>query len=163
VVGSGGKGNVLFHHRRCFFLKQFQVGLGTDVSGGYSPSLLTAIQHASMASKVIALQSPTPKSTATQFSNRQLPVATLLYLATLGGAQVCDLQDRVGSFAPGKSFDALVVDVRNDAGNPGLWGVDGEDGNVESLEVMLERFLFCGDDRNISQVYVQGRLIGGNR
>jgi guanine deaminase len=26
---------------------------------------------------------------------------------------------------------------------------------------MLERFFFCGDDRNIRRVYVQGRLIGG--
>lgn len=33
-----------------------QVGLGTDVSGGFSPSILTAIQHASIASKIIAMQ-----------------------------------------------------------------------------------------------------------
>jgi guanine deaminase len=26
---------------------------------------------------------------------------------------------------------------------------------------MLEQFFFTGDDRNISRVYVQGKLIGG--
>jgi len=26
---------------------------------------------------------------------------------------------------------------------------------------MLERFLFCGDDRNMKKVYVQGNLVGG--
>ncbi|KAF8635512.1 hypothetical protein AX17_003902 [Amanita inopinata Kibby_2008] len=67
-----------------------KVGLGTDVSGGFSPSILTAIQHASIASKVLAFQSaPEPASTTSdgKFSNRQLSVATLFYLATLGGAE----------------------------------------------------------------------------
>jgi len=149
-----------------------KVGLGTDVSGGFSPSILTAIQHASIASKVVALQSSTPPDSIlppkAHFKDRQLSVATLLYLATLGGADVCDLKKEVGSFAPGKSFDALLVSVRDEAGNPGLWGVGEQDGTYsekgearEALEGMLERFLFCGDDRNISRVYVQGRLIGG--
>jgi len=143
---------------------RLQVGLGTDVSGGYSPSLLTTIQHASIASKVVASQSSptTPTETTTaQFSNRQLSVATLLYLATLGGAQVCDLQAQVGSFAPGKSFDALFVSVRDNIDNPNVWGVNSENGAEFTLESMLETFLFCGNDRNITRVYVQGRLIGG--
>lgn len=98
-----------------------------------------------------------------KFANRQLSVATLFYLATLGGAQVCDIDKQVGSFAPGKSFDALLVSVRNDAGNPGICSLDG-DADVRGkgvLDSLLERFLFCGDDRNISRVYVQGRFVGG--
>lgn len=84
----------------------------------------------------------------------------------MGGAQVCCLENRIGSFAPGKSFDALVVNAGDDAGNPGLWGGMGEAeaeglSGKEILEGMLERFLFTGDDRNISKVYVQGRFIGG--
>ncbi|KAH9043273.1 guanine deaminase [Lactarius pseudohatsudake] len=144
-----------------------KVGLGTDVSGGFSPSILTAIQHASIASKIVAIQHPAEPSATTSFAGRQLPLATLLYLATLGGARVCGSEDRIGSFAPGKAFDALVVSVRGDAGNPGLWGVDLDEAlnvkHVESkeLEVWLERFLFTGDDRNIRRVYVQGRWIGG--
>ncbi|KAH9180514.1 guanine deaminase [Lactarius sanguifluus] len=137
------------------------VGLGTDVSGGFSPSILTAIQHASIASKIVAIQHPC------RTLGYDLPLATLLYLATLGGARVCGLEDRIGSFAPGKAFDALVVSVRGDTGNPGLWGIDLDDAlnvkHVESkeLEVWLERFLFTGDDRNIRRVYVQGQWIGG--
>jgi guanine deaminase len=83
----------------------------------------------------------------------------LLYLATVGGAQVCCLADHTGNFAPGKSFDALLVNVRQGHGNPGLWGVN--EAGKEELEALLERFLFCGDDRNIKRVYVQGRMIGG--
>lgn len=142
-----------------------QVGLGTDVSGGFSPSILNAIQTASIAAKVVAMQSnekPTEGSKKLTFKNRQLSIPTLLYLATLGGAEVCSLEDVVGSFATGKSFDALLVDVRNSAGNPALWGTDSVvGGNGHVLEGMLERFLFCGDDRNISRVFVQGKFIGG--
>ncbi|KAI0362415.1 guanine deaminase [Trametes cingulata] len=147
-----------------------KVSLGTDVSGGFSPSILTAVQHASMCSKVIAMQSTTPPPPNTRFTDRQLPVATLLYLATMGGAEVCDLQTRIGSLAPGKAFDALVVSVRSDAGNPATWGVDMDlelgvrDGKMSEdaeLECFVERFLFCGDDRNVRRVYVQGRFIGG--
>ena len=114
------------------------------------------------------------------FAGRQLRIATLLYLATQGGADVCCLSSRIGSLEPGKAFDALVVSARTNAGNPGLWGADldtnlgittpdgvGKDHNghnrtaTKVLEGMLERFLFCGDDRNIRRVYVQGRFIGG--
>jgi guanine deaminase len=156
-----------------------QVGLGTDVSGGFSPSILTAVQHASICSKMVALQAPQAEASrgaAQSFANRQLSVPTLLYLATQGGAEVCNLASRVGSFAPGKSFDALFVSVRSETGNPSVWGVDVDwdlglgARMVEAtkaelrteLDGMLERFLFCGDDRNIRRVYVQGRMVGGS-
>ncbi|KAJ7087886.1 Metallo-dependent hydrolase [Mycena epipterygia] len=135
-----------------------KVGLGTDVSGGYSPSILNAIQNASIASKVIAMQHRADPGEA-EFSNKQLSVATLLYLATLGGAEVCNLENSVGSFSVGKSFDALVVSVRNDASNnPAMWSDSAPSRRAED---MLEQFFFCGDDRNIARVFVQGKLIGG--
>ena len=135
--------------------------------------MLTVIQHASLASKVLAFRStlpgsgvgPEPKPEAScGFANRQLSVDTLFYLATLGGAKVCDINEHVGSFAPGKSFDALLVSVRPETGNPLIWNDDvghDEDKSEKLLPRWLERFLFGGDDRNILRVYVQGRLIGG--
>ncbi|KAF8163613.1 hypothetical protein B0H34DRAFT_651932 [Crassisporium funariophilum] len=153
--------------------KGIKVGLGTDVSGGFSLSILNAIQNASIAAKVLSFQSksstPSEPSLAAHFANRPLPMPTLLYLATLGGAAVCGLEKRVGSFAVGKSFDALLVNVRDEAGNPGIWGMSDIDDVVgrtlekkkEQLDGFLERFLFGGDDRNIGKVYVQGRIVGG--
>lgn len=165
------------------------------MSGGFSPSILNAIQNASIASKVITFQQnhsqqqPTlsePSSNSItitdipdpngqvqaehkhKFANRQLPLSALLYLATLGGADVCNLSSRIGSFETSNAFDALLVSVRSDVGNPGLWGVDTDEdlgidigGDGAELDGMLERFLFTGDDRNVRRVYVQGRWIGG--
>ncbi|KAG1891362.1 hypothetical protein F4604DRAFT_1567654 [Suillus subluteus] len=187
-----------------------KVGLGTDVSGGYSPSILTEIQHASIASKMLAIQAVDNKKCKCsgghsesssgeedshsrgrgghkhhecqcdcecdekkpgRFTNQKLSIAALLYLATLGGAGVCCLQDRIGSFEQKKAFDALLVSVReDDTGNPAVWGYNpGRDltqgvtaqNADKSLIEWLERFLFCGDDRNIKKVIVQGRTIGG--
>ncbi|KAF8513533.1 hypothetical protein JB92DRAFT_2721118 [Gautieria morchelliformis] len=172
-----------------------KVGLGTDVSGGYSASMLTAIQHASLASKVVTMQAALPRGTAaagansrppspssttttaaqTRLANRPLPTATLLHMATLGGAALCNLESRIGSFAPGKDFDALLVSLLPETANPNVWWEDGGGGGdgerqgwgagehdgVEDLEASLEKFLFCGDDRNISAVFVRGSLVGG--
>lgn len=74
----------------------------------------------------------------------------------------------MGSIAAGKSFDALIVNVRDEAGNPIIWGLGDTTSAhlaIENkkilLEGWLERFLFCGDDRNIERVYVQGAFVGG--
>lgn len=146
-------------------LNVVQVGLGTDVSGGFSHSMLDSIRGASIASKVVAMRSQhvIDSSAVGKFANRQLSVASLFYLATLGGAQVCDIDKQVGSFAPGKSFDALVISAHGDKGSLGSWipASDTPASRKQALDQQLEHFLFCGDDRNISRVFVQGRLIGG--
>ncbi|KAF9500518.1 Metallo-dependent hydrolase [Pleurotus eryngii] len=150
-----------------------KVGLGTDVSGGFSPSILTAVQHASIASKVIAMNARDTSAVKDgTFANRALTIPALLYLATMGGAEVCCLDKQIGNFSVSKSFDALIINVGKDNANPAaVWGEPHpprKGGNhtkpkskKEELDGWLEKFLFCGDDRNIRRVYVQGRLIGG--
>jgi len=69
---------------------------------------------------------------------------------------VCCLEDKVGNFVKGKEFDAIIVDLGKRNGNPSVWYDEGDD-----LETLVERFLFGGDHRNIKEVYVCGRLIGG--
>ncbi|KAF8326571.1 Metallo-dependent hydrolase, partial [Cantharellus anzutake] len=140
--------------------KGIKVGLGTDVSGGFAPSILNEIRHASIASKVRAMMD-NPDSKKPSFRDPQgLSVPTLLYLATLGGASLCNLSDRVGSFVVGKEFDALFISLSKPTSkaNPAIWH---EAGKKEDFKIMLERFFFCGDDRNIRRVWVQGKLVGG--
>ncbi|KAF8553474.1 Metallo-dependent hydrolase [Imleria badia] len=224
-----------------------KVGLGTDVGGGYNPSILYTIQMASTASKMVAVQTELdeerrqrrlahkhcrrgkhghgrhahgrhgkegrfdvafdgeeeeeeeeeepvpppgpepdhhhhhhapPAHCHAPFANKKLETATLLYLATLGGANVCCLQDRIGSFEVGKAFDALYVSMDDAWGNPAVWGPMNEAEKAkevtkeeekekerkdeeEKLRRWLERFLFCGDNRNVRRVWVQGLVVGG--
>ena len=98
------------------------------------------------------------------YADKQLSLATLFYLATAGGAEVCNLSHCIGTLQPKKHFDALVISVRPECGNPALWMREDDLMSVDAakLEGFLERFLFCGDDRNILRVYVQGSLVGGS-
>ena len=86
------------HHMRSSGL---DVGLGTDVSGGYSPSILDAIRQAIIASKVMVINGA---------KHGPMTHREGFYLATLGGSTVLGLDDKVGSFAVGKDFDALLID-----------------------------------------------------
>lgn len=65
---------------------------------------------------------------------------------------VFTLQHQVGTFEEGKEFDALLVDV-NVPGGP----FDIFDG--DTMEDQFEKFINLGDDRNIVEVYVQGKLV----
>ncbi len=78
------------------------VGLGTDVSGGYSPAILDSIRQAIIASKALHIGSP---DTQPPLNFRQG-----LYLATVGGSRTLGLSDKIGTFHVGKQFDALVID-----------------------------------------------------
>ncbi|KAI8984027.1 guanine deaminase [Mycotypha africana] len=134
---------------RRFLEKNVKVGLGTDVAGGFSPSMLDAIRSTFFASKTqkIIHRDMLEKG---EDSYTPLSPAELLYLATVGGAQVLGLEEKIGSFEKGKAFDALWVDLLG--GSIDLMGGENELQKVE-------KFLFNGSDQNLKHVYVQGRRV----
>jgi guanine deaminase len=70
----------------------------------------------------------------------------------MGGAQVLGLDHKVGNFAVGKDFDAAWI-----SSEPlSAMTMREED---DSLKTLFEKFLMTGDDRNITQVFVQGRRL----
>jgi guanine deaminase len=99
-----------------------KVGLGTDCSGGYSPSILESARQASNVSRHVCM-----KSTLETKDTPQLALAEIIYLATVGGAEVCSLQDRVGNFQVGKEFDALLIDPGVEGGNVDIFEEDTHD------------------------------------
>jgi len=119
-----------------------KVGLGTDCSGGYSPSLLNAMRMAVTASNSLACRDTA--YTPLQFSDA-------LYLATRGGAEVLDMQGELGALQPGMQADLLRVNMANQEATK-LFG-------QESAADRVSKFVFLGDDRNIAQVWVSGRLV----
>lgn len=124
-----------------------------------------------MLSKMLAVQPSTTngQTNATpQFTNKPLPIPTLFYLATMGGADLCKLSDTIGNFLPGKEFDALHVTPGRspnfflDVGEARPTGLT-RDQKRTKLKETFERFLFVSDDRDIAAVFVQGRKVGGSR
>ncbi|EJU00593.1 Metallo-dependent hydrolase [Dacryopinax primogenitus] len=152
--GSAHVGQWLDNGNKC--------GLGTDCSGGWTASMITAMQLASVCSKVVSFYTKgddatlTGRFSKTQFAKYQLPIPTLFWIATMGGAEVCCLQDTIGSLEPGKQFDAVRVSILPETENMHLWYEESD-----SLESMLERFMTNGDERNVREVWVKGRKVGG--
>ncbi|CAF1183883.1 unnamed protein product [Adineta ricciae] len=74
------------------------------------------------------------------------------YLATLGGAHALNIDTHIGSFEIGKEFDALLVDCNKDDQAFDYWSEDESD-------IIFEKWVNAGDDRNIVGVWVQGRKV----
>lgn len=142
------------------------IGLGTDVSGGFSPSILEEARHAIWTSRFVAMSAPSaPAETINNAA--KLSTAEALYLATRGGAAVLGLEDKVGGFDVGKEFDAQMIrlgSVPEDGDKEGTFGEDGAGGPVdvfgfETPEEKVEKWVYSGDDRNCVAVWVKGRLV----
>ncbi|EEB06927.1 guanine deaminase [Schizosaccharomyces japonicus yFS275] len=143
AILSSGLANV-----RYMLTNGVKVGLGTDVSAGYSVNMLDSIRQAAMTSRQLSVL----------HSNNQiaLSLAELFFMATLGGAQLLNLGDRIGSFALGKTWDALLVDVggSNAGATIDVFG-------TETKEALVSKWVFGGDDRNLRRVWVNGVCVAG--
>uniref|UniRef100_A0A667XHX3 Guanine deaminase n=1 Tax=Myripristis murdjan TaxID=586833 RepID=A0A667XHX3_9TELE len=92
-----------------------KLGLGTDVAGGYSASMLDAVRRTLDTSKVLTIQEP---------DYCTLSFEEVFRLATLGGSQALSMDDHTGNFEVGKDFDALRVNVAAPEGPIDLVQVD---------------------------------------
>ena len=137
-LGSG-----LFNLEKAKCIEQpVKVGLGTDVGGGTSFSLL---KTANEAYKVAQLR------------RQKLSPFQALFLATLGGARALSLADKIGSFDVGKEADFIVLDLR---ATP-LMAFRNQTSTAMSLEELAEKvftLMILGDDRAIHATYILGEL-----
>ncbi|KAG6016758.1 hypothetical protein E4U43_003159 [Claviceps pusilla] len=149
--------------------KGLDIGLGTDMSGGYSPSILEAARQATLTSRHLAMQIDDDQEHRDEC---KLTVEESLYLATRGGAVCLGLDDKIGGFEVGKQFDAQLIGlgiVDDDGSRAGEDGIDWIDaGNVdifgwETWEERIAKWLYNGDDRNTKKVWVRGRLVHSRR
>lgn len=113
-----------------------KLGLGTDVGGGDSFSLLRA---ANEAYKIQQLQRHT------------LTPEHAFYLVTLGGAKALDLDSHIGNFEVGKEADFLVIDEH---ATPVL---SRRTRSQTHWRDRLFSLLMLGDDRSIDQTWVMGK------
>lgn len=108
------------------------VGLGSDIGGGHTLSMLQNMAAAIMASKNLTRDKP-------------LSGADAFYLATKGGGSFFG---KVGSFEPEYRFDALVLDDRALTRHRDY-----------TLEERMQRLIYCGDSRHIVRRFCEGREV----
>lgn len=130
------------------------VGLGTDVAGGATPSLLQNCQTAVTASRY--LEGGVDKDKNQQ--DRGVPASRIdfkeaFWMATTGGGNALDLN--IGLFKKGYAFDAIVVDATVANSNLMVWN------ELDGAEDVLQKIIYNANRQNIRKVWVQGALIGG--
>ncbi len=129
-IGSG-----LFNYARAV-KENVTVGLGTDVGGGDSFSMLRTCNETY---KVQQLQ------------RNKISPASLLYLSTLGGARALDLDTHIGNFIVGKEADMVVL---NEQATPIL---ARKTQHASTWEERLFALLMLGDDRAVFETLILGR------
>jgi guanine deaminase len=110
--------------------------LATDVGGGSSFSMLRTMAEAY---KVAHLQ------------GQRLTPLRAFYLATLAGARMLGLEQKIGRFAPGSEADFIVLDPN---ATP-LLARRMSDSHTLSERLLL--FMILGDERAIAATYILGK------
>ncbi|KAI0034628.1 Metallo-dependent hydrolase [Vararia minispora EC-137] len=135
-----------------------RVGLGTDIAGGYSPDIMSAMRWAVGVARMRdgervdgGKQSESP---------RRIDWVESMYLATRGGAKALDLTS--GVFVVGAPFDAQCIRLFDPKSLEGVGPLDFFDLH-ESTELdfeMIEKWWCIGDVQNRAGVWIQGKSVG---
>ena len=122
---------------RRYLEEGLHIGLGTDIAGGHSLSMLRAIADAIQVSKL--------RWRLVDDSQKPLSLEEAFYMATMGGGAFFG---KVGTFAEGYEFDALILD-------------DSKLRHPQPLTARerLERLIYLSDDSCITGKYISGNKI----
>ena len=112
-----------------------RIGLATDIGGGTSYSML---QTAAEAYKVLQLQ------------GQNLPALQAFHAMTRGNALALGLEDRIGSFEPGRAGDLVILEA---GATPAM---RHRMETVQTLDEELFVLMTMGSDRNVVATYVMG-------
>mgnify|MGYP006287976505 CR=1 FL=1 len=115
-----------------------KVGMGTDVGGGTSFSMLKTLGEAY---KVL------------QLKGQSLSPLKAFYLATLGGAESLQLNERIGNFQTDKEADFVVL---NQDATP---LIERRMDATPDIRQKLFLLMILGDDRSVQATYSMGRKV----
>jgi guanine deaminase len=118
-----------------------RVGIGTDVGGGTSFSILRTLHEAYKVS---------------QMARQEFSAFDAFYTATLGGARSLYLDQEIGNFDSGKAADFVVLDTK---ATPLL---ARRMRTIETLEEKLFVLMMLGDEHMVYATHVLGKLVYSN-
>ncbi|WP_404810805.1 guanine deaminase [Companilactobacillus jidongensis] len=116
--------------------KNVEIGMGTDIAGGYSPSIYRNIQQAVMSSQML-------QDTGTQ--NARISAANAFYLATAGGANALHIP--TGQIKAGYKADLQIVNDQY------------SDIMSNNSNDVFERLIYHTTKSQINEVYVSGKQV----
>lgn len=129
------------------------VGLGTDLAGGCSPSVLDNARQAVLSARMLASGVDPDRGASARGAGEDVRIGfrEAFWLATAGGGAAVGLP--VGRFLPGYRFDAVLLDADAPGSNIRLKNGESDDDRLQAL--------FGATRANIVAVWVDGRLVSG--
>lgn len=126
--------------------------LGTDISGGFSPSLYDNIKHTVMVSRMLN-DGVNNRQEASCRGNHDSKVSVFeaFYLATTGGGEALKLP--LGLFKEDYICDFQVIDINTPTNKLPNYLDNEEDKHL------LQKILYLSTSENIREVWVQGKQI----
>jgi guanine deaminase len=130
--------------------KGLNIGLGTDISGGPSGSMLEACRATVAVSRQLDTGvDPKLAQDGRGVAGSRVDMRIAFHLATTGGGVALDLP--IGLFRKGYQADAIVVDPAAADGSVRLFGADPLD--------HLEQILYTASLANLAQIHVSGERV----
>lgn len=131
-----------------FHSKGVEIGLGTDISGGFSPSLYDNIKQSVISSRMLedGVNTKLPADERGVPGSR-VTVKEAFYLATVGGGDSLSLP--IGRLAENYIWDVQVIDTTN---------LPLYDSNHD-LQDAFQKMMYLIRPENIREVWVQGEKV----
>lgn len=131
------------------------VGLGTDISGGYDPSVHAMVRLAAIVSRNLESGVDASREAAERggVADALVTLDRAFYLATVGGAEALGV--RAGRLEAGYAWDVQLIDVHAPDNNLPIFE------NDEDPAITFQKIMNLSTPANIRAVWVQGRLAHG--
>lgn len=135
-----------------FMAMGVEIGLGSDISGGFSPSLYDNTRQAVISSRMLE-DGVDPGLTADKrgVPNSRITINEAFYLVTAGGGKSLSLP--IGRLEEGFAWDAQMIDTRTANARLPIYEADEKEIGI------FEKIIYLARPENIREVWVQGEIV----
>lgn len=135
-----------------FHEKGVEIGLGSDISGGFSPSLFDNIRQAVISSRMLedGVNAALPAQDR-GVPNSRLTIHEAFYLATAGGGESLSLP--IGRIQENYAWDVQVIDTKLPSAKLPIFN------ESEALDDVFQKIMYLARPEHIREVWVQGEKV----
>ena len=135
-----------------FHAKGIDIGLGTDISGGFSPSLFDNVRQAVISSRMLEDGvDPSLPAHMRGVPESRITVDEAFYLATAGGGESLSLP--IGRLEQNYAWDVQIIDTKLPSAKLPIFDEN------EDLHGIFEKIMYLARPENIREVWVQGMKV----
>ncbi len=134
---------------RDFSSNGVNIGMATDISGGYSPSMYQSIRQAVISSRMLqeGVNPSLPRDERGR-AGSSITINNAFYSATVAGGIALNLP--IGKLEKGYSFDVQIINIENNI--PRFY-------KEKKPEDLLHKILLLSESSNIKELWIQGRRV----